>query len=116
MYEQRTSAEIERAYDEKKKSIRLQISGFFYIIDLESMIQFREDYPNRRRNIKRDAVKPDCVKRNCWHCCSRSWLHRGVGASSVGRDGKDETKEEGSGESQPEIATTPKQETNATQV
>lgn len=63
MYEQRTSAEIEQAYlTGKSKSIRLQISGFFYVIDLKDMFQYREDHPNRRRNIRRGAVGLDCVK------------------------------------------------------
>lgn len=63
MYEQRTSAEIERAYtDGDTKSVRIQISGFLYIIDLEGMVQYREDHPNRRRNIKRDVIRLDCVK------------------------------------------------------
>ena len=65
MYEQRTSAEIEQAYrstDCDMKRLRIQISGFFYIIDLEGMVQYREDHPNRRRNIKRDVISLDCVK------------------------------------------------------
>ncbi len=62
MYEQRTSAEIEQAFIEDKKNIRLQISGFYYVIDIEGMIQYREDHPNRRRSIKRDVVRPDSVK------------------------------------------------------
>lgn len=62
MYEQRTSADIEQAYSASKKSVRLQISGFSYVIDLEGMVQYREDRPNRRRNIKRDLVRLDSVK------------------------------------------------------
>ena len=62
MYEQRTSTEIEKAYKDDKLSVRLQVSGFFYIIDLKSMVQYREDFPNRRRQIKRDKVNVEVVK------------------------------------------------------
>lgn len=62
VYEQRTSTEIEQAYINNKKSVRLQISGFYYVVDLEKMVQYREDHPNRRRNIKRDVLKLDSVK------------------------------------------------------
>lgn len=62
MYEQRTSVDIERAFSENKKSLRLQISGFYYIVDLEGMVQYREDHPNRRRSIKRDVLRVESVK------------------------------------------------------
>lgn len=62
LYEQRTSTEIEKAYKDDKLSVRLQVSGFFYIIDLKSMVQYREDFPNRRRQIKRDKVNVEVVK------------------------------------------------------
>ena len=62
LYEQRTSTEIEKAYKDNKPSVRLQVSGFFYIIDLQSMVQYREDFPNRRRQIKRDKVNVETVK------------------------------------------------------
>ena len=62
MYEQRTSAEIEKAYESDQKSLRLQIAGFYYIIDFENMVQYREEMPNRRRQIKRDKVSEDTIK------------------------------------------------------
>lgn len=62
MYEQRTSVEIERAFRDGKKNFNLQISGFSYIVDFEGYVQFREDFPSRRRNIKRDRVSAGTAK------------------------------------------------------
>lgn len=62
MYEQRTSVEIEKAYKDQKKSLRVQISGFFYIIDFEDMVQYREGMSSRQRRIKRGDVHTEQVK------------------------------------------------------
>lgn len=62
LYEERTSSEIEKAFKDHEKKARLQISGFYYIIDFENMIQYREDFPSRRRRIKRDQVNTETVK------------------------------------------------------
>ena len=62
LYEQRMSSEIEKAYTNGKKSARMQIAGFSYVINFEEMVQFREDVPTRRRRIKRDVVKKETVR------------------------------------------------------
>ena len=62
LYEQRTSIEIEKAYRDGKKNLRLQISGFTYVIDFEESVQFREDFPSRKRRIKRDRVSTGTAK------------------------------------------------------
>ena len=62
MYERRVGEEIERAFNDKKDQICVQISGFSYIIDLVSMVQYRDDKPNRKRKIQRGGVSDDNVK------------------------------------------------------
>ena len=62
MYEDRTSSDIEKGFKNSAKSIKVQISGFIYVIDLENMVQAREDHPSRKRRIKRDTVSSAGVK------------------------------------------------------
>lgn len=61
MYEDRTSEEIEKGYLEHAKSVKIQVSGFTYLVDFGSMVQMREDRPNRKRKIKRDTLSSDGV-------------------------------------------------------
>ena len=56
LYEKRLSKEIETAFKENQKRCRLHISGFVYVIDFDTYIQFREDIPSRRRKIKRGRI------------------------------------------------------------
>ena len=56
LYEERTSRELERHFNEEAKSCELLIAGFLYTIDLENMVQYRSTAPNRRRRIKRDVI------------------------------------------------------------
>ena len=62
MYDDRTSAEIERGYREDLKLVKVQISGFCYVIDFETMVQFREGIPHRQRKIKRDKTSSVGIK------------------------------------------------------
>lgn len=62
MYEDRTSTDIEKAYIEKVKLLKIQISGFHYVIDFDKMVQVRENHPSRTRKIKRDVVSSGGVK------------------------------------------------------
>lgn len=82
LYEQRTSCEIERAFKDGKKNVRLQISGFSYIVDFEGYVQFREDFPGRRRRIKRDKVSAGAAK----GVAGIALLERPAGPTSESKD------------------------------
>lgn len=55
-YEESSSAELEKAHKDGKRSCELLIAGFLYFVDFENMVQFRKMEPGRRRRIKRDVV------------------------------------------------------------
>ena len=55
-YEESSSAELEKAHKDGKRSYELLIAGFQYFVDFENMVQFRKTEPGRRRRIKRDVV------------------------------------------------------------
>lgn len=55
-YEESSSAELEKARKEGKRSCELLIAGFLYFVDFEKMVQFRKTEPGRRRRIKRDVI------------------------------------------------------------
>ena len=62
MYEEKTSDELEEGFSRHVPFIKIQISGFMYVIDYEKMLQVREDHPNRKRKIKRDILECDGLK------------------------------------------------------
>ena len=55
-YDERTDAELEESYRANKRTFELLIAGYVYVIDLDSMLQYRRLDPSRRRRIKRDLV------------------------------------------------------------
>ncbi|KAI4904584.1 hypothetical protein NFI96_007277 [Prochilodus magdalenae] len=55
-YDERTSRELEDAYNKGKKSAEMLIAGFLYVADLENMVQYRRNEHGRRRRMKRDVV------------------------------------------------------------
>lgn len=59
LYEDRASDQIEEAFSEGKQAIEILIAGFAYVIDIENMVQYRKNYPTRRRRIKRDKKQAD---------------------------------------------------------
>ncbi|ESN94284.1 hypothetical protein HELRODRAFT_68712, partial [Helobdella robusta] len=59
-YDPRVSNEIELAFNNGEVSVKIMISGFLYIVDFKSMMQYRENIPSRSRCIKRDLINiPD---------------------------------------------------------
>lgn len=55
-YDERTSLELESAYQKAERCCELLIAGFLYIADFDSMLQYRRNDPSRRRRIKRDLA------------------------------------------------------------
>lgn len=55
-YDERTSRELEDAFNKGKKSAEMLIAGFLYVADLENMVQYRRNEHGRRRRMKRDVV------------------------------------------------------------
>lgn len=55
-YDESSSAELEKAHKDCKRSCELLIAGFLYFVDFENMVQFRKTEPGRRRRIKRDVI------------------------------------------------------------
>ncbi|KAK6637626.1 hypothetical protein RUM44_008048 [Polyplax serrata] len=55
-YDERTSQELESAYQKGERCCELLIAGFLYIADFDKMLQYRRSEPNRRRRIKRDLA------------------------------------------------------------
>ncbi|GAB1610765.1 E3 ubiquitin-protein ligase rnf146-like [Argonauta hians] len=55
-YDERTSEEMEHRYQTSQNVFDLLIAGYVYTIDFEKNIQYRQDNPMKRRQIKRDFV------------------------------------------------------------
>lgn len=55
-YDERTSHELEEAFNKDQKRTEMLIAGFLYVADLENMVQYRRNEHGRRRRIKRDMV------------------------------------------------------------
>lgn len=53
-YDERTSYEIESAYQKGEKQVEVLIAGFLYVIDFEEHHQYRRCDPFRQRRVKRD--------------------------------------------------------------
>lgn len=53
-YDSRTNDEIECAFNARQNQLEVAISGSNYIIDLVNSLQHRKDWPNMKREIKRD--------------------------------------------------------------
>lgn len=53
-YDSRTNDEIERAYNAKEIGLETTICGNLYVIDFVNWMQYRKEYPDVRRAIKRE--------------------------------------------------------------
>ncbi|EDV97576.1 GH14620 [Drosophila grimshawi] len=55
-YDDRTSQDIEEAFKKGDKSCTILVAGYVYIVDLEQLIQQRQNEPTRCRRVKRDLA------------------------------------------------------------
>ncbi|KAH8373516.1 hypothetical protein KR009_011961 [Drosophila setifemur] len=55
-YDDRTSQDIEEAFKKGEKSCTILVAGYVYIVDLEQMVQQRQNEPTRCRRVKRDLA------------------------------------------------------------
>ena len=55
LYDSRASQEIENKFQNKQLSCEVLIAGFMYVIDFQTMTQYRKDGSSRSRKIKRDT-------------------------------------------------------------
>jgi hypothetical protein len=55
-YEERNAVELEEKYQLGAKVFEMVIVGLVFVVDLNQMVQYRRNDPNKRRRIKRDAA------------------------------------------------------------
>ncbi|XP_018788230.1 PREDICTED: E3 ubiquitin-protein ligase rnf146 isoform X2 [Bactrocera latifrons] len=55
-YDDRTSQDIEDAFKKGEKSCIILVAGYVYVVDLETMVQQRQNEPSRCRRVKRDLA------------------------------------------------------------
>ncbi|XP_036216417.1 E3 ubiquitin-protein ligase rnf146 isoform X2 [Bactrocera oleae] len=55
-YDDRTSQDIEEAFKKGEKSCIILVAGYVYVVDLETMVQQRQNEPSRCRRVKRDLA------------------------------------------------------------
>lgn len=55
-YDERTSLELETAYQKGERCCELLVAGFLYVADFDSMLQYRRNDTCKRRRIKRDIA------------------------------------------------------------
>ncbi|XP_067644161.1 uncharacterized protein wnd isoform X1 [Eurosta solidaginis] len=55
-YDDRTSQDIEEAFKKGEKSCIILVAGYVYVVDLEAMVQQRQNEPVRCRRVKRDLA------------------------------------------------------------
>lgn len=58
-FDERTSSELERAFNENKDHVIVSIAGFPYYIDFVKLIQYSVHHPTRIRKIKRSNEMND---------------------------------------------------------
>lgn len=58
-YEERVSEELERCYQSGSPESHVQISGFMYVVDFARMVQFRQEKPERVRDVRRGVGGDD---------------------------------------------------------
>ena len=62
LYDTRSLREIDKAVAHNETKLEVLIAGFVYVIDLDKMIQYRKDHPNRIRRIRRHLIEPNTTK------------------------------------------------------
>ncbi len=83
-YEERASVQLEDAFINGEQSTELVIAGFVYIVDIKDMVQYRKNYPTRRRRVKRDKASADKKGVAGLKCSSGSQCPSATEAASSG--------------------------------